>query len=270
MVQLTSILKYPGGKHWLLPVLKPHWDRLAYPTTRLVEPFVGGMSIALGLNPVSALLGDVNPHLIDLYRSVASGGFSSDWYISRLNDKDVYYAYRKAFNRLAAVANPKSLDLRSQLLYYLNRQCFNGLMRCNLKGEFNTPFGKYKQVKWLTHQDFDLYAQRFATWEFHCGDFEQLELRPDDFLYLDPPYDSIDDKGFTGYFGKFGWEDRVRLAHWAAAHPGPAFLSDLATPRAVELYTDLGFEIEVVSGLRRLAANGNRDPVDEIFAYRNN
>jgi DNA adenine methylase len=269
MVQLTSILKYPGGKHWLLPVLKPIWDRLATPTTRLVEPFVGGMSIALGLDPQTALLGDVNPHLIDLYRSVAAGGFSSQQ-ISRLNDKAVYYAYRSVFNRLAAVADPATLDLRSQLLYYLNRQCFNGLMRSNLQGEFNTPFGRYKQVKWLTPADFDLYAQKFAAWDFRCCDFAELELRPDDFLYLDPPYDSIDDKGFTGYFGKFGWEDRVRLARWAASHPGPAYLSDLATPRALKLYADLGFEIEIVSGLRRLAANGNRDPVDEIFAYKNN
>ena len=69
---LTPPLKWAGGKRWQVPHIKPLW--LASGATRLVEPFCGGLSVALGLQPERALLNDVNPHLMNFYHWLKLGG----------------------------------------------------------------------------------------------------------------------------------------------------------------------------------------------------
>src|SRR5215212_5917470 len=64
-------LKWAGGKRWQLPHLRNYW--FAHSDRRLVEPFCGGLAVALGLSPTRALLNDINPHLINFYRSVQRG-----------------------------------------------------------------------------------------------------------------------------------------------------------------------------------------------------
>jgi DNA adenine methylase len=90
-------LKWAGGKRWQLrhlqPLWKPHAER------RLVEPFCGGMSVALGLMPQRALLNDINPHLINFYAWVKRGLLVS---ITLAHDSDIYYAHRARFNALLA------------------------------------------------------------------------------------------------------------------------------------------------------------------------
>ena len=67
---LRPPLKWAGGKRWLVSHLKPIWQK--HQDRRYVEPFCGGLAVALGLQPARALLNDVNPHLINFYRWVAS------------------------------------------------------------------------------------------------------------------------------------------------------------------------------------------------------
>jgi DNA adenine methylase len=267
---LEPILKYAGGKRALVPNIRAHWERAlnSDPQLRLVEPFVGGLSVALGISPDRALLNDVNPHVIDLYQSIAAGAFN-DFCGEDSPDKALYDIWREAFNHLVANSTPESCNARSQLLYMLNRSCFNGLMRFNLKGEFNVPFGKYEKIKLLTPQQFCDYAARLVAWEFVCGDFANLQLGEHDFLYLDPPYDSEDDKGFTSYFGQFSWDDRVRMAHWAKDANLPTIISDLSTARTMQLYADCGFTLTTVTAKRSISANGDRGRVIEIFAFKN-
>jgi DNA adenine methylase len=102
-------------------------------------------------------------------------------------------------------------------------------------------------------------------WRFKCADFQSLSLRPDDFVYADPPYDVE----FTAYNAvDFGWGEQVRLAHWLAAHEGPVVASNQATDRILELYGDLGFEIALRAGPRRISCTGDRKPALEILATR--
>jgi DNA adenine methylase len=263
---LKTIIKYAGGKTWLVPHLKGIWSLTATDATRLVEPFVGGLSVALGLNPKTALLNDINPHLIDLYRSVSDGELNRIT-VPFDNNKEAYYLARNRFNQL--IRDPlHDRAIASQLLYYLNRTCFNGLMRFSRNG-FNTPIGDYKTINYLNGDDFALYSQTLQRWQFACGDFENLKIQPQDWIYLDPPYDSDGDKAFTSYFGKFSWGDRVRLTDWAAAQTVPIVLSDLATARAIELYSERGFKITTVTAPRRISASGNRKGVIEIVALKN-
>jgi len=100
---------------------------------------------------------------------------------------------------------------------------------------------------------------------FCVGDFEQLPLTPDDFIYADPPFDVE----FRKYAKEgFDWEDQVRTATWLAAHPGPVVLVNQATRRIRQLYNNLGFRLEYVSAPRRINSTGDRTPAREVIATR--
>jgi len=89
---------------------------------RLVEPFCGGLAVTLGLNPDRALISDINPHLINLYRWVQRGLTVS---IPLKNDEAVYYQHRTRFNELVMSDHAESKEA-AELFYYLNRTGFNG------------------------------------------------------------------------------------------------------------------------------------------------
>ncbi|MFB2835424.1 DNA adenine methylase [Floridanema evergladense] len=254
---LNPPLKWAGGKRWLVPILRELLGNRTY--NRLVEPFVGGMAIALGLLPEKALLNDINPHLINFYRWLQRG-LKID--IPLENDKDCYYQYRDRFNQLvkAGQSNTKSA---AELFYFLNRSTYNGLVRFNSKGEFNVPFGQYKTINYTT--DFTNYIPLLKDWVFSCGDFSMLSLEEGDLIYADPPYDVE----FTRYSATdFKWEDQIRLAEWLAISKETVIVSNQATERVINLYTRLGFEIKLLDGPRRIACNGDRKPAKEILAFK--
>src|SRR6266498_4074467 len=85
-------LKWAGGKRWLVPHVAPIWKEQKH--RRYVEPFCGGLAMALGLRPQRALLNDVNPHLINFYQQVQRGLEVS---VEMRNDEDTFYARRGSF-----------------------------------------------------------------------------------------------------------------------------------------------------------------------------
>lgn len=252
---LEPPLKWAGGKRWLVPQLKRYYE----PGRRLVEPFAGGLAVALGLRPARALLNDINLHLVNLYRWLQKGLVVD---IPMANNREVYYRYRARFNELVRQGQADTREA-ALLFYYLNRTGYNGLCRFNTRGEFNVPFGKYKHITY--RRNFLDYQPVLAPWEFRCGDFQSLVLAPDDFVYADPPYDVE----FTKYAPEdFTWNDQVRLAKWLARHPGPVLASNQATERICHLYTSLGFTITHIEAPRRLACTGDRTPALEILAWK--
>ena len=253
-------LKWAGGKRWLVPHLKPIWDK--HSERRLVEPFSGGLAVALGLLPDDALLNDINPHAINFYRWLKRGLNNK---LDMQNDEDFYYQCRTRFNELIK-ADKATTREAAELFYYLNRTGYNGLCRFNKGGEFNVPFGRYKSINYeLYTSEFKSYKAIFANWQFVVGDFEAVDVRPGDFLYADPPYDVE----FTQYAKEvFAWEDQVRLAEWLAKHPGPVVLSNQATKRVVALYKKLGFKTRLLDAPRRISCTGDRTRAVEVLATR--
>ena len=252
-------LKWAGGKRWLIPVLQR--ESHLFKNRRLVEPFAGGLAVAIGLRPKHALLNDLNPHLINFYRQIMLGLFSDPKFG---NDKTKYYQARERFNALVKCSSGQNSTEAAQLFYYLNRTCFNGLCRFNNSGEFNVPFGSYKKINYLT--DFTAYQEIFAGWEFSCADFEELKLQDADILYVDPPYDVE----FTHYSKvDFKWEDQLRLVSWLKKLKQPMIVSNQASERILDLYRSEGFVVEVIEAPRRISSDGNRQPALEMIAYRN-
>ena len=255
---LRPPLKWAGGKRWqvphLRPLWKPHWR------SRLVEPFCGGLAVALGLKPSQALLNDANPHLVNFYTWLQRG---LQIRIPMENDESLFYRHRDRFNDLLASGQSRSEEAAA-LFYYLNRTGFNGLCRFNRQGLFNVPFGRYARIRYTS--DFSPYCKALAGWTFTTGDVESLPLRAGDFVYADPPYDVP----FTQYArGGFSWRDQERTARLLSRHDGPVIIVNQATDRMERLYRSLGFDVRFLNAPRRISCTGDRTPAREIIGMRN-
>jgi DNA adenine methylase len=226
----------------------------------LVEPFCGGLGVALGLMPASALLNDANPHLIHFYRWLQRG---LQVEIPMENDERLFYQHRDRFNAMLASGAAGQREAAA-LFYYLNRTGYNGLCRFNRSGEFNVPFGQYTSIAYV--RDFTPYRNVLAGWTFTSGDVESVPIEPDDFVYADPPYDVE----FTHYArNRFTWDDQQRTAEWLSRHRGPVVLVNQATSRVEKLYRRLGYELLFLDAPRRISRTGDRTPAREILATRN-
>jgi DNA adenine methylase len=255
----TPPLKWAGGKRWLVPDLWRYWAKEEH--RRLVEPFVGGMAVTLGLAPRSALLNDVNPHVIIFYKWLQRGLPVPQGMFKR--SPEVFWKHRERFHALIAAGEADSAEA-ALLFYYLNRTCYNGLCRFNSKGFFNVPFGRYKAINY--RESFGEYPSVLRDWSLVTGDFENLRVRKTDFIYADPPYDVE----FTSYAAEgFSWADQERLAKWLASHSGPVVASNQATSRIKRLYKKLGFAVRTLAAPRRISCDGNRDDAREMLATLN-
>ncbi len=252
-------LKWAGGKRWLVPHLAELWE--PHDRRRLVEPFCGGLAVALSLRPKRALLNDINPHAVHFY-SWLKRGLKVDDALEFANRKALYYEHRKRFNALISNGGAESAEAAA-LFYYLNRTCYNGLCRFNSSGQFNVPFGSYKRINYK--RDFSDYRRIFSEWGFSIGDFQQVAVESGDFLYADPPYDVE----FRSYSKEgFSWDDQVRLAEWLAKHRGPTVVSNQATDRIIRLYKKLDFRLRLIDAPRMINCTGDRSPAKEMLATR--
>lgn len=255
---MKPVLKYAGGKTWLLPRLRELFDS----RRRLVEPFVGSMAVALGLEPEHALLADSNPHLVGFHLRLRD---PRPFAITMLNNERFYYSQRDVFNALAALSGPFTVE-GSEIFYYLNRTGFNGLCRFNKSGVFNVPFGKYATITYRT--DFSEYAPLLSRWKIYHQPWQQTmrQAQAGDFVFADPPYDNT----FDTYSGEaFSWEQQVQLADALAAHVGPVVATNSTTPRILTLYRERGFSVGEVEVRRSISADGDRDAAKEMLAMKN-
>lgn len=262
-------LKWAGGKYSLLPEL----DRLIPAGKRLIEPFVGGGSVFLNSDKHERfLLADVNADLINLYQMLA---VAPDSVIAEaikafrhLNDAENYTAIREAFNAWQLNATE-----RAAAFLYLNRHCFNGLMRYNLDGFFNVGWGKYK-APYFPEEEIRAFRLKSHACVFMTAGFERtLRLAGDgDVVYCDPPYEPMPGTaGFTSYAsGGFSWDSQVALAEsCVAAHQRGAkvFISNSTAPRVIELYERHGFTLHRVNARRSISSKGStRETANDIVA----
>lgn len=176
---------------------------------RYLEPFIGGGAVFFTLSPESFLISDLNEELIQCYRSIRSNWRCVVHLLEQHQErhcKEYYYQVRDT-----AVESESEAAAR---LIYLNRTCWNGLYRVNLRGEFNVPIGTKKKVVSKT-DDFEAVANILSYGELKCQDFEATldEAKEGDFVFVDPPYTVAHNKNaFVKYNEKiFSWQDQLRL-----------------------------------------------------------
>lgn len=263
-ISLTPFLKWAGGKRWFV---QRHSDLLPKTFNRYIEPFLGGGSVYFHLQPDKALLGDTNPDLIAAYRCIKQnwkGVVKSLQHHDRNHSGDHYYAVREK--------RPKEDVPRASRMIYLNRTCFNGIYRVNLRGEFNVPRGT-KDAVLLDTDRFDEMSKLLAGADIRVADFEQLidEAKAGDFVFADPPYTVRHNfNGFVKYNEKlFSWQDQERLAEALirAKSRGAHILSTNANHSSIrELYADQGFTLVTTSRFSSIsAASEHRKQFDELI-----
>jgi DNA adenine methylase len=197
---LTPLVKWAGGKRKLAPQIVPRIDlHLRRTGGTYIEPFLGGGAIALALNMHSSmLLGDVNETLITTYQAVVC---APDAVADALRDLVAIGMDRVAFEAVRASAPGSSIAVAARMLY-LNRLCFNGLWRVNSKGQFNVPFGKYKNPSLPTRAHLCLFSSAMRHATFLYADFRHLiaQAQRGDAVYADPPYHTTFDRYAVGAF----------------------------------------------------------------------
>lgn len=251
-------LKWVGGKYSLLPELMP----LIPAGRRLIEPFVGGGAVFLNSDRHEKfLLADVNADLINLYQMLEVDHIRVLSYakilFNRFNHEEAYGELRAAFNEYYHGA-PE----RAAVFLFLNRHCFNGLIRYNRQGFFNVGWGKYKSP-YFPEEEIRRFKQKSHACVFmNAGYRRTLALAGEgDVVYCDPPYEPMPGRdGFTDYVADgFSWADQVALVECCiAAHRRGAriVITNSGAPQIAALYRESGFELHELRARRSVSCNG--------------
>ncbi|HZG40089.1 MAG TPA: DNA adenine methylase [Nodosilinea sp.] len=205
-------LKWAGGKGRLLSQYEPF---LPQAIDTYYEPFLGGGAVFFHLagRAKQAVLGDINPELVNVYCCVRDQVETLIRHLrnhQRWHSPDYYYQVRQQQTLPLAVE-------RAARLLYLNKTCYNGLYRENSQGHFNVPVGKYKNPAICDASLLRAASAALQIADIQTFSFETLlerSLAPRDFVYFDPPYHPISaTSSFTGY-SRYGFtsEDQERLA----------------------------------------------------------
>lgn len=256
-------LKWPGGKRWLARRID---SLLPSAYERHLEPFLGGGAVFFHLAPRRGVLSDSNEELINAYRCLRTHAEEIDGRLTSLqkrHNEALYYRTR--------AMDPADDIARAVRFIYLNRTCFNGIYRVNLKGKFNVPMGSKNLIEYPKGYLKGV-ASILRRASIREADFEETidMAAAGDFLYVDPPYTVMhNSNNFVKYNSSlFSWEGQIRLADAIkrAAGRGAAIMLSNADHQSVrELYKDFGYHQSVNRASILSADPQHRRPTTELI-----
>lgn len=266
---VAPVVKWVGGKRQLLDDLTPLFPKRI---TSYCEPFLGGGAVLFKLQPDIAYVNDINSELIQMYEVIRD---NVDELIALLgehsNEEEHFYRVRdwdrdkKQYEQLTEVQ-------KAARVIYLNKTCYNGLFRVNNAGEFNTPFGHYKNPNIVNEPVLRAVSSYFgrAQVTFSSVDYAQVlaDVEKETFVYLDPPYDPVSGTAnFTSYAkGGFDRQEQIRLRQCCDElnrHGIKFMLSNSATDFIIDQYA--AYNITIVKAKRAINSDGTkRGQVDEV------
>lgn len=267
---VAPVVKWVGGKRQLLDDITP---LLPKRITSYCEPFFGGGAVLFSIQPSRAIVNDLNTDLITVYEVIRD---NLEELLESLkkheNTAEYFYAKRDEDRDKEAYQALSKVEKASRIIY-LNKTCFNGLFRVNSAGEFNSPFGHYKNPNIVNEPVLRAVSRYFNANNitFYNEDFEETLKRVGRgcFVYLDPPYDPVSDTAsFTGYNkGGFDREEQKRLKRCCddLTKRGVKFmLSNSATDFIRELYKD--YTITIVKAKRAINSDASkRGEIEEVL-----
>ncbi len=292
-------LKWAGGKSQLLTQFRAFYpeELKKGEIKNYIEPFIGGGAVFFDIvqkyDIQSAYLYDINKELIIAYRVVQK---DAEMLVEFLNDlskkyktltendrKDFYYKIRADYNnqrvQIGYDKYSENWIPRAAQIIFLNKTCYNGLFRFNRSGEFNVPFGKYKNPKILDEVNIYNVARVLQSAKIQATDFQACEKIVDEksFVYFDPPYRPISQtSSFTSYSKhEFGDTEQIRLSKFfrklAKKYAAKLMLSNSDPTNEnpddqffKELYN--GFNIHKVNANRMINSNaGKRGQIFELL-----
>lgn len=261
------IVKWVGGKRQLMFELL---ENIPKSYNRYFEPFIGGGALFFELKPNNAYISDINEELINLYQVVRD---NVEELIKDLQKHDIskeYFMQIRNIDRTKKYQNWSDVKKASRFIY-LNRTCFNGMYRVNSKGEFNVPFGNYKNPRIIDENNLINCSNLLQKTEIKNADFSKIlnYIQKGDFVYFDPPYVPLNEtSSFTSYT-KDGFDIdmqfKLRDICDELDSMGVKFmLSNSDTKLVNELYAN--YEIKKVFASRQINANPNgRGKITEVL-----
>lgn len=261
------IVKWVGGKRQLMFELLKNMPK---EYNRYFEPFIGGGALFFELQPDNAYISDMNEELINLYQVVRD---NVGELITDLQKHDIskeYFMEIRNIDRTEEYENWSDVKKASRFIY-LNRTCFNGMYRVNSKGEFNVPFGHYKNPRILDENNLINCSNLLQRTEIKHADFSEIlkKVKKGDFVYFDPPYVPLSEtSSFTSYT-KDGFDIdmqfKLRDVCDELDSMGVKFLlSNSDTKLVNELYEN--YNIKKVFASRQINANADgRGKITEVL-----
>jgi DNA adenine methylase len=253
---MKPIIKYRGGKSKELTHILEH---IPNNIETYIEPFVGGGALYFYLEPERAIINDINRKLITFYTHLKNNYESLILQLQKLQNtyeknqeeyekvkkqnpdlmienknEGLYYEMRSIFN------NPNNKYLESAVYFFINKTAYSGMIRYNKNGEFNVPYGRYRNfnTKLINEKHHELLAKT----EIYCEDYSHIfnVASERDFMFLDPPYDCIfNDYGNLDMEDGFNENAHKRLAQDFRNLTCPTLMVISKTPLTKSLYTGL-------------------------------
>ena len=272
---IKPFIKWAGGKRQLLPYIR---KKVPKSYNNYYEPFLGGGSVLIDLQPKQAVINDINEQLINTYIQIRDNVNNIikilDDYKQQTKDKDKDF-FKYFFNQLKNQYNDKIkkgiLDEESASMFiWLNKHCFNGLYRVNKQGLFNVPYNRS-----ITHNiDNDNFLQMS---KFLSNNISILNedftialntVKKNDFVYIDSPFVPISDTAnFTSYTkDKFNDADHERLAILFYKLDGlgaKLLLSNNNVAKVRKLYKD--YNIETIDIKRSINCDSSKRYSQEVL-----
>lgn len=262
-------IKFAGGKR---AIIKELLTRIPKDINNYYEPFVGGGALFFALNRVSiSYISDTNGEIINCYKVIKH---QPKGLISMLNsfpydrEGDMQFN-KKFFLTLRAMDREEGWEYvpevyKAARTIYLNRTCYNGLYRVNSRGEFNTPFGKYKNPKIVDVENIMACSKALQNVVIQHVDFQKAieSVESGDFVYFDPPYIPLSSTAnFTSYnkdgFSMEDHEDLLAVCQSLDRSGVKFMLTNSNTDVSKKLYK--GFHIEEVKAPRSINRESSSD-----------
>lgn len=224
------MVKYRGGKQSELKHYIHHIEAEQFDT--YFEPFLGGGATYFHLEPSNAVINDINAKLMQFYLDIRDNFTVAKTQLKELQNQyesnqreyellkktypdqrvvnkneELYYEMRQKFNY------PDNRYLDGVVYYFINKTAYSGMIRYNQQGEYNVPFGRYRNFNTdlIDKKHHELLAKNCIL----NTDYKQVfdMATPNDIMFLDPPYDCIfSDYGNKQHERGFSEDDHRRLA----------------------------------------------------------
>lgn len=275
---VQPFLKWAGGKRQLLPEIRKYIPR-AY--NLYFEPFVGAGAVLFNEQPPAARINDANKELINCYRVVKENPeelIRLCQHHERRHDKDYFYKLRKLDRRPDFAELPA--ERRAARLIYLNKTCYNGLFRVNRLGQFNVPWGDFKNPRIVDREVIRAVSHYLNEARIDPTDVDFAEAVAaagrGDFVYFDPPYDPLSKTAsFTSYsltgFGEERQRQLKSVCDELTDRGCRVLLSNSDTKLIRELYGDeTRYTMVPVSAARSInSVPTRRGKISELLIFNN-
>lgn len=271
---LSPVLKWVGGKRQLLNEIIP---MIPSNCSTYVEPFIGGGAVLFELQPKKAIINDYNSELVNVYTVIKEHpeDLIKELQFHKKNNTAEHFYMVREYDRKTNLFSQMTNVQKAARIIYLNKTCYNGLYRVNSAGQFNSPYGKYKNPNIVNEHVIRAMSKYFNenTITIKNGDYKEAlkGLRKGAFVYLDPPYMPLStSSSFTGYTENGFDENKQRELKEECDKLDKKGIKILQSNSDCEFIRELykDYNIKTIKAKRSINSKGNsRGEINEVLIY---